>query len=106
MLLKGVIMFMLDIPTDQSLIEKLYEVSGVIYFNDEFRFILESVIRELYYSNQEQILKLRTNHIDRAINKFSQAKERRPIRNTKQYFKACILSAILETGLDELYITD
>jgi hypothetical protein len=97
---------MLDIPTDQSLIEKLYEVSGVIYFNDELRFILESVIRELYYSNQEQILKLRINHIDRAINKFSQAKERRPIRNTKQYFKACILSAILETGLDELYITD
>jgi hypothetical protein len=104
--LKGAIMLMLDIPSDQSLIEKLYEVSGVICFNDEFRFILESVINELYYSNQEQILKLRINHIDRAINKFCQAKEKRHIRNTKQYFKACILSAILETGLDELYITD
>jgi len=97
---------MLEIPTDQSLIEKLYEISGVIYFNDDLRFILESVIRELYHSHQEQILKLRINHIDRAIWKFTQAKERRPIHNTKQYFKACILSAILETGLEELYSLD
>lgn len=97
---------MLEIPTDQSLIEKLFEVSGVIYFNDDLRFILESVISELYYSHQEQILKLRINHIDRAIWKFTQAKERRPIHNTKQYFKACILSAISETGLDELYASD
>ena len=97
---------MLDIPTDQSLIEKLYEVSGTIYFNDDLRFILESVIRELYYSNQEQVLKLRINHIDRAVCKFTQAKERRIIHNTKQYFKACVLSAILETGLDELYTSD
>lgn len=93
-------------PTDQSLIEKLFEVSGVIYFNDDLRCILESVIKELYYSNREQILKLRTNHIDRAIWKFTQAKETRPIHNTKQYFKACILSAIEETGLDELFATD
>lgn len=97
---------MLEIPTDQSLIEKLNEVAGVIYFNDDFRFLLESVIKELYYTNQEQILKLRINHIDRAIWKFTQAKEKRPIHNTKQYFKACILSAILETGLDELYSSD
>lgn len=97
---------MLEIPTDQSLIEKLFEVSGVICFNDDLRFILESVVRELYYSHQEQVLKLRINHIDRAIWKYTQAKKRRPIHNSKQYFKACILSAILETGLDELYAPD
>lgn len=97
---------MLEIPTDQSLIEKLFEVSGVICFNDDLRFILESVIKELYYSHQEQVLKLRINHIDRAIWKFTHAKEKRTIHNTKQYFKACILSAILETGLDELYAPD
>ncbi len=90
----------------QSLIEKIYEESGVIYFNDDLRDILECIIRELYYSNQHLILKLRLNHIDRAVYKFRKAKEKRLIHNTKQYFKACILSAILETGLDELESVD
>jgi hypothetical protein len=93
---------MIDRPSDESLIKKLYEVSGVIYFYDNIRHILECVIRELYYSNKDLILKLRINHIDRAIHKFRQAKEKRPIYNTKQYFKACILSAVSETSLDEL----
>lgn len=97
---------MTDRLTDKSLIEKIYEISGVGYFNDDLKCILEYVIKELYYSNRDLILKLRLNHIDRAVNKFRQAKEKRPIHNTKQYFKACILSAILETGLDELEDVD
>ena len=73
-----------------------------MYFNDDLKDILECIIRELYYSKKHLILKLRLKHIDRAIYKFRQAKEKTLIHNTKQYFKACILSAILETGLDEL----
>ena len=97
---------MVERPTDQSLIEKIYEVSGVMYFNDDLRFIIECAIRELYYSNRDLILKLRLNHIDRAVCKFRQSKEKRIIYNTKQYFKACILSAVLETGLDDLTALD
>jgi hypothetical protein len=93
---------MTDRPTDRFLIEKLYDVCGVNYYYDELRLILEDVIKELYFSNQELIFKLRLNHIDRAIFKYRQAKEKRHIWNTKQYFKACIKSAILETGLDQL----
>jgi hypothetical protein len=43
--------------------------------------------------------KLRLNHIGRAIFKYRQAKETRCIRNTKQYFKTCIIRAVQETGL-------
>jgi hypothetical protein len=93
---------MTDRPTDQSFIEKIYEVSGVRNFNDSIRQILEDVIKELYYSQQDLICNLRLKHIDRAIFKYRQAKEKSHIWNTKQYFKSCIVSAILETGLDEL----
>jgi len=93
---------MTDRPTDQLLIEKIYEVSGVYYFNDSIIQILEEVIKELFYTKQDLICNLRHNHINRAIFKYRQAKEKSPIWNTKQYFKSCIVSAILETGLDEM----
>lgn len=70
--------------------------------DDRVRQILKEVINELYYSHQRIIFKLRINHIDRAIFKYRLAKEKRKIYNTKQYFKSCIVSAIYETGLDEL----
>ncbi|NSW92259.1 MAG: hypothetical protein HPY74_16575 [Firmicutes bacterium] len=89
-------------PGDKYFIKKIYEVFGVNYFEDDLRDILEYIIKELYYSNRELILKLRLKHIDRAIFKYRQAKEKRRIWNTKQYFKASILRAVQETGLDEL----
>jgi hypothetical protein len=93
---------MTDRLTDQLFIEKLYDVCGVDYYNDELILILKNVIKELYFSNQELTLRLRIEHIDRAILKYKDAKGKRRIWNTKQYFKACIKSAILETGLDHL----
>jgi hypothetical protein len=93
---------MTDRLTDIFIIEKIYEDSGVKYFDENIRKILEDVINELYSSHQGLIFKLRINHIDRAIFKYRLAKEQRKIYNTKQYFKSCILSAIIETGLDEL----
>ena len=97
---------MTDRPTDEYLINKLYDVSGVYYYFDHFQDILKCVIKELYYYDCDTILKLRSKHIDRAIYKFTVAKEKRPIHNTKQYFKACLLSAISEMGLDELDVSD
>lgn len=93
---------MTDRLTDQLFINKIYEVSGVHYFNDNISQILKDVIKELYYSHQDLICNLRLNHIDRAICKYRQAKEKTCIWNTRQYFKSCIVSAIVETGLDEL----
>lgn len=80
----------------------LYELSGVYLFNDGIKGLIIEVINELYAANCDLIFRLRLNHIDRAIFKFRQAKEKRCIRNTKQYFKACIISAINETEIDEL----
>jgi hypothetical protein len=88
--------------TDILLIEKLFEVSGVENYTDNFNQIIKDIITELYYSHQETILKLRLKHIDRAIFKYRQASETRKIFNTKQYLKACILSAIVEAALDEI----
>jgi hypothetical protein len=93
--------FMTDKLTDGLLI-KIYEMSGTRYFSDDIRYILEDVIKELYYSHGRLMLKLRLNHIDRAIFKYRQAKEKKRIWNAKQYFKACLLSAIKEASLDEL----
>lgn len=90
-------------PTDQEYIEKIFEVSGTCYFDDRLKLIIEEVIKELFYSHhQDLICNLRSNHISRAIFKYSQAKEKSRIWNTKQYFKSCIVSAIKETELDEL----
>jgi hypothetical protein len=93
---------MTDRPTDRSYIEKLCEVSGACYFDDSIRLILEEVIKELFYSHQDIICNLRPNHVSRAIFKYRQAKEKTCIWNTKQYFKACVVSAIREAELDEL----
>ena len=94
---------MTDRLTDRYYIKNIYERSGVdYYFNDEFKELLKEIIEELYYYNQSLALKLRLNHIDRAIYKYRQAKENTLIRNTKQYFKACIISAIQESCLEEL----
>ena len=97
---------MTDRLADKLLIQKIYENSGVGYFNDDVRFILEEIIKELYYSNQALMFKLRLNHIDRAVFKYREAKRKKYIYNTKQYFKACIVSAIRETGLDDLELID
>lgn len=92
---------MSNTPVSQF-IEKIYSLAGVDYFNDDLRPIIKDVIKELYYSDTELVFRLRLNHIDRALFKFRQAKEKNRIYNTKQYFKACIKSAIQETALDNL----
>jgi hypothetical protein len=87
------------ITTDR--LTDLYELSGANYFYDDLRSLIIEAIDELYATNCETICKIRINHIDRAVFKYRQAKEKRPIWNTKQYFKACLISAIKETEIDE-----
>jgi len=92
-----------DRQTDMTFFNSVYETSGIDYFSDDLREILSQTIKELCKTQKELMLRLRIEHIDRAIAKYIYAKERRKIWNTKQYFKACILSAIRELDLDEIY---
>jgi hypothetical protein len=89
-----------------SVMDEIYQTTGVIYFENDLRPLLEIVIEKLYHSHKELVLRLRLCHIDRALFKFRQAKEKTFIRNTKQYFKSCIKSAALETAFDNLDAID
>ena len=93
---------MTDRLTDISIINEIYQVSKVEYFNDSIRDILQEAIKDIYYSHRALIFKLKLQHLDRAIYKYRNAKEKTYIFNTRQYLKACIVSAILETDLEEL----
>ena len=94
---------MVDRQTDMTFVNTIYEASGVDYFCNDIRELLLVVIKELCETQTEMMLQLRVEHLDRAIAKYTQAKKRQRIWNTKQYFKACILSAIRELGLEEIY---
>ncbi len=69
---------MSNTPVSQF-IEKIYSLASVDYFNDDLRTIIKDVINELYYSDTELVFRLRLNHIDRALFKFRQAKEKNRI---------------------------
>jgi hypothetical protein len=86
--------------------DKLYLEAGVVNFNDDLRPLLEDIIKDIYASHGELVLQLRLIHIDRAIFKFRQAQEKKQITNTKKYFKACLVSAIMESGLEQLAFSD
>ena len=90
-----------DRQTDEATLKNIYESCGLIYYYDDLQGILKDVIKELCRSDMALMYKLRINHIDRAIAKYVQAKEKVCINNTKQYFKACIKSAVQESFLDE-----
>ncbi len=92
-----------DRLTDMTFVTSIYEASGVDYFSNDIRQLLLVVIKELCETETEMMLQLRVEHIDRAITKYTQAKKQQRIWNTKQYFKACIISAIRELGLEEIY---
>lgn len=79
----------------------IYESSNINLFNDDIGLLVKDVINELLLENCNEIDSLKLSHIDRAIYKYRRAKEMRPIYNTHRYFKACILSAIKESWLDE-----
>jgi len=87
---------------DDYHIEMIYEQSGVNYFYDDLQPLLKELIKEIYFSNAILVFRLELAHIDRALFKFRQATESKTIRNTRQYLKACIKSAILETTFENL----
>jgi hypothetical protein len=95
-----------DKQTDLQDIENIFKTSMVDNFDDSIRDFLKSVIKDIYYSQKALSFKLRLNHIDRAIFKFNQAKSKKHIYNTKSYFTSCLISAIHETGFEEIEFID
>lgn len=86
---------------DNTELENIYYQAGVRYYNDNFKFLIEKVISELYYSNWHLLKFLTIEHIDRAVFKYKAASENKKIYNTKNYFKACLRSSVEELGFDE-----
>jgi hypothetical protein len=91
---------------DNQQLEEIYETAGVDLFLYGFNHFLRDVIKELYYSNKNEIIHLKVEHLDQAISKYKNASIKTLIQNTKQYFKACLLSTIKESLLyQNLYDT-
>ena len=78
----------------------LYAQCRVHCYDEGIRDFIMDAVKDLYRSDRTLLSRLQTEHIDRAIYKYRTAGEKRLIRNTLQYFKACIVSAIKEYDMD------
>jgi hypothetical protein len=90
---------------DRLQLEKIYNNANIDkFFNSSgLRDLLKTIITELYISNKNEVLQLSVNHLDRALLKYNLVCTTKHIENPKQYFKACILSAIKEKCLYEQF---
>jgi hypothetical protein len=83
-------------------LEDIYYQAGVRYYNDNLKPLIKNVIFDLYQSNWLLLKSIKIIHIDHAIFKYKEASEAKKIYNTKNYFKACLKSAIEELEIDEI----
>jgi len=79
--------------------DRPFKKLNIYLFHDNFRPLIEETIKDLYYSNDEVIYLLKLSHIDRALFKFREAEEKQVIHHTKNYFRACLKSAVIETTI-------
>ena len=77
----------------------LFEKLNIYLFHDNYRPLIEETIKDLYCSNDKVIYLLKLSHIDRALFKFREAEEKQVIHHTKNYFRACLKSAVIETTI-------
>jgi Zn/Cd-binding protein ZinT len=82
-------------------IEDIYYQSGLRYFNNNVKFLIQNVLLELYDSDYPLLSNIKLKHVDRAVFKYKQAADNKKIYNTKNYFKACLKSSLEELGIDE-----
>lgn len=87
-------------------LENIISISEVNIFDDSIRFLIEDVLHDLYNSNWPLLYCIRLKHLDRAVSKYLEASKAKKIFHTKNYFKACIKSAVVELGIDEAAIND
>jgi hypothetical protein len=83
-------------------LENIYYQSGSRYYENNLRFLIEEVLHDLYSTSWPLLSFVRLNHIDRAVSKYIEVSKTRKIYHTKNYFYACIKSAVVELGIDEV----
>jgi hypothetical protein len=84
---------------DNINIEDIYNQAGVKYYDNDVQVFIKKIIFEMYQSNWHLLKNIQIYHIDHAIAKFKEARETKEIYNTKNYFKACLKSAIEELDI-------
>jgi len=97
-----------DGRTDEQTLSQIIIKSGVDLFEDqELKDIIKNTIAELYTDTitRETIKNIQVNHLDIAINKFRDMQADKEIKNPLAYFKKCLVSAIRENGLKQLFKT-
>lgn len=72
-----------------------------IFESEELRENIKETITQAYSKPETQaiIKRVRLEHLDIALAKFREANEEKTIKNPKQYFAKCLISAIAEYGL-------
>lgn len=86
---------------DENILNEILEQSGVNNYYDNLKFVIKNAITDLYITNWPLLRLIRIEHIDRAVFKYKESSSNKRIWNTKNYFKACLVSAVEEYGLDE-----
>ena len=89
---------------NNSELKNIISVAEAHIFEDSIRFLIEDVLHDLYNSNWPLLYCIRLKHLDRAVSKYLEASNVKKIFNTKNYFKACIKSSVIELGIDEAAI--
>lgn len=90
----------------QQEIKDILDHSQIELFQDEdLKETLKEVIRQAYQdpSTRATIKKLTLEHIDIAKNLYTEQQELKTIKQPLIYFKKCLISAILESGLKKLF---
>ena len=86
---------------NNSELEDIFFQAGIRYNDEKFRFLIKNAISDLFQSNHDLVKLINIYHLDRAIFKYKEASENKKIYNTRNYFKACLKSAIEELIIDE-----
>ena len=81
-------------------LEQVYKKANIECFDDKLKYFIKETISTLYYSNWKPLENIQIEHIDRAIFKYKEASKNKKIYNTKNYFIACLKSAVHEMEID------
>ena len=79
----------------------IFAQSGIRYYDEKYRFLIKNAISDLFQTNYDLLKLINIYHLDRAIFKYREACENKKIYNPRNYFRACLKSALEELIIDE-----
>ena len=60
-------------------IEDIYNQAGIMYYDNDVEIFIKKIIFEIYQSNWQQLKNIQIYHIDHAISKFKEIREKKKI---------------------------